>query len=386
MKFSIETNDLAEALTSAVGYAQKASLFTPFSMAYIEAKGEDIIIRTGNSNSNFECTLLGTVEIEGSVLVSAEKVEGILSKITSDSVTVERDGANLRVKPMTGKKTSVKLACRDTDIYAAPIVCPAELLKAVPGTLLADAISHVAFAAGKDAGRPAIMGIRMEQHFENEKPVLTLVATNGKFLAKEDIVLPSVIPGFTAATVPTAFALKLINILKGENISIGFDGGRIFVTNKIIKVNSECLASAYPSWQNVIPPSTWESLIIKAKGADLAETLGLTSVLVDGASRKTHFTFTKNSLTVMSATDQYGEAEQDVDVETNFDDTVPAFTLAFNEQLIQPVIATLKSSSVVMALRKNPDRPQDMLMGPLVITSELYPSLLYCIMPMQSTR
>lgn len=385
MKFSIETKELANALTSALGYAQKASLFTPFSMAYIEAKGTEVTIRTGNTNSDFECTISGAVEIEGSVLVSAEKVEGILAKITAENVTVERDGANLRVKPLTGKKTSVKLACRDSDIYAAPVICPNDLYRAIPGPLLAEAISHVAIAAGKDAGRPALMGIRFEQHTENEKPVLTLVATNGKFLAKEDVSLTSAIPGFTATTVPTAFALKLVNILKNGNVSVGFDSGRIFVKNGIVKVNSECLASAYPTWQNVIPPESWESLVIKAKGSDLAETLGLTSVLVDGASRKTHFTFSKDSITVMSATDQYGEAEQDVSVETNFSDETSPFVLAFNEQLVQPVITTLKTSNVVMALRKNPSRPQDLLKGPLVITSDLYTSLLYCIMPMQTT-
>ncbi len=383
MKFSIVTKDLADALSSAIGYAQKASLFTPFSMAYIAAKGTVITIRTGNPNSNFECTVPGTVEIEGSVLVSAEKIEGILAKITSDNVTVERDGANLRVKPMTGKKTSVKLACRDADIYTSPFVCPDELYKDVPGTLLADAITHVAIASEKNAGRPALMGIRMEQHTVNEETFLTLVATNGKFMAKEDVALNSAIPGFTAATIPTAFALKLVNLLKNGGVSIGFDGNRIFVKNGIIKVNSECLTSAYPTWRNVIPPTSWESLVIKAKGADLAETLGLTSVLVDGASRKTNFTFSKDSITVMSATDQYGEAEQDVDAETNFSDDTSPFVLTFNEQLIQPVIATLKASNVVMALRKNPERAQDMFKGPLVVTCDLYSSLLYCIMPMQ---
>lgn len=384
MKFTIETKPLALALNAAVGFAQKASLFTPYSMVYLEAKNNLLTIRTGNSSSNYENTIAATIEEEGAVLATADKIEGIISKITAESVTIEREGANLRVKPSTGKKTSVKLACRDADTSIAPYSCADNLFVKIKGTETADAISHVVIAASKATDRPALMGIRFEQTITEDAVILDLVATNGKMLAKEAIALEHPIPGFTAATIPTQFALKMIPLLKAEDCSIAFDANRVFMKSGFVQINSSLIVSLYPDWRKVIPPSTWEKIEFTVNGTELADTLGLTSVLVDGASRKTHFTFDKNTVTVMSATDAFGEAEQEVDCTSeNFPEDMDKFTLNFNEQLIQPVISMLKTSKVFMILRKNPDRPQNLLMGPLLVTSDVHTALMYCVMPMQ---
>lgn len=377
MKFTIETKTFGDALAAATPYAQRAALFTLNSMVYLETVDNKLTLRAGSLNSNFECTIPVADAEDGKVLVAAEKISGVINKIFSENVTLERDDNTLFVKPSEGRKTSVKLACRDANEYPAANVCAEELYVSVPDTALYTALSNVVIAAGKDSGRPALMGVRFEQTEVDGMHVLTLIATEGRMLAKDSITLDTAIPGFMGATVPTACVTRLLAVLKGGNTKIAFSNGKIFIKNGIVKIDNDLLIAQYPNWQRVIPLPDGAIATVKLKGSDLVESFSLTSVLVDAAKRVTGLSFKKDTLTIAASAQGFGEAEQEIDVTTEYAGEEEDMTLFFNEKLIQPILANFKDKDIVFKLY---GRNQNVR-----IEDENNKNLVFCVAPMNKT-
>lgn len=377
MKFTIETKSFGTALAAAAPYAQRASLFTLNSMVYLKTVDNTLTLRAGSLNSNFECTLSVADAEDGMVLVAAEKLCGVINKITSDNVTLERDDNTLYVKPTEGRKTSVKLACRDADEYPAANECADDLYVSVPDTALYNALSNVIVAVGRDSGKPMLMGIRFEQEEIDGMHILNLIATEGRVLAKDSVILDTPIPNFSGATVPTVCATRLMPVLKGGNTKIAFYNGKIFIKNGLVKLDNDLLNAPYPNWRRVIPVPEEATINVKLKGADLVESFGLTSVLVDANSRISALSFKKNTLTIAASAHEFGEAEQEIEVESEYAGEEEDLTLYFNEKLIQPIIASLRDRDVVFKLY-GPSRN-------IRVEDENYSSLLYCLAPINKS-
>ena len=375
MKFTIDTRTFADALTAASSYAQRANLFNITTFVYLAVDNGKLTIRSGNSNTNFIATIPVEDSEDGSLLVAAEKIEGVVSRITAESVTLERDDAVLRVMPSAGRKTSVKLACRDIGDYSAPHVCEDDLYQAVPCAQLADAISSVICATNRDNTKPALAGVRIEQSFDDSgKPSLTVIACEGRLLGQNSFEIPAAIPNLTGVTVPTAFAIKLSGLLKGGNVKIAFKNGKIFVTNGLMRVDSDLLNAQYPNWRNVIPAEEHKKSTTKFSGTELFESLSLTTVLIDTLSKKTHISVDDGRMTVASSNSNFGEAEQDIAAETDYVGDGEPFTLDFNEQLLKPVIANLKDTDVILTVYDGCPN--------VTFRSVNNSSLFYCVAPM----
>lgn len=375
MKFTIETKTFADALTAASSYAQKANLFSITTFVYLSVKNGRLTIRTGNSNSNFICTIPVENAEDGALLVAAEKIEGVINRIAAESVTLEREDAVLRVMPSEGRKTSVKLACRDTGDYPAPNACEDNLFQTVPCTEFAAAISNVIFAVNRDSSKPALAGVRIEQSFNADgKPVLTIVGCEGRVLGMHAFEIPEALPNFAGATIPTAFAIKFCGILKGGNVRIAFKNGKIFVTNGLMRVDSDLLNADYPKFRNIIPSPADKKLSTKFSGTELFESLSLTTVLIDMLSKKTRLTIEKDKLTAASSNSNFGEAEQEIGAATEYAGDEETFSLDFNEQLLKPVIASLKDGDITLTVYNHSPN--------VSFESENNRNLFYCVAPM----
>lgn len=370
-KFTIETKPFADALSAAMSFTIKTvNLISTYSMVYLSSDDDKLKIRTCNANSSFECNMPCDTIAAGSLLVSAEKLCGILANITSENVTIERDDSKISVKPSTGKKTTVKMACIDANDFPQADTDIDSLYESVPSFALSEAISHVVFATAKDSARPFLAAVRLEQEITEEGADLYVVATNGVMLAMDRIHLDAPLENFENSNVPAGFATKMATLLKKNDCKMCIKNGKIYVKCGSIKIDSSLIVGSYPNWKRVCPDETGAS-VITVDGNDFASTLSLVSVMVDNASKHTWLTISPNTLAVRGFTTQYGEAEQEIEAETELSDSDDDLEVKLNEQYLQTIVSTLKGTKITMY-----HKPA----APLVFRTDGYANLYYCLM------
>lgn len=374
MKFNTETKTFSAVTTAALSYSQKAAFYLTTGMVSIETGDNIVTLRTTNNKTNFLCSIPADVAEPGRVFVSTEKLAGILSNISAENVAVENLNSKLYIKPLEGRKTKVSLACRENIDFPEEKICDDSKYVAVPGEAVANALAHVMFFTAKSAVGPraSFAGVNVEQSSKDGKHYLTFVATDGRALATETVEINTEIPSLTKAVLPLEIVNKMLPLLRREESKIAFNDGYVFIENGALKVNGALLNGNYPNWRRVIPQS--DGVDVKVNGAELAETLGLTSVLVEEKSRKTALEFFSDKIVVHSSSPELGEAEQEIDATSNLTQEFKAY---LSEQLLSPIMATLKNTDVNITVF-----PGTVL--PLLFKAESIPALTYCIMPMQN--
>lgn len=374
MKFNTETKTFSAVATAALSYSQKAAFYITTGMISIETGDNVVTLRTTNNKTNFLCTVPADITEPGRVFVSTEKLAGILSNISAENVSVENVNSKLYIKPLEGRKTKVSLACRETVDFPPEKVCADDKYVSVPGEAIANALTHVMFFTAKSAVGPraTFSGVNVEQISKDGKVYLTFTATDGRALATETVEIGSEIPELIKAILPLEVINKMLPLLRREGSKIAFYDGSVFIENGVLKVNGLLLSGNYPNWRRVLPQI--DGVDVKVNGAELAETLGLTSVLVEEKSRKTALEFFGDKIVVHSSSPELGEAEQEIDAQSSL---TQEFKANLSEQLLNPIIATLKNTDINIKVF-----PDTVL--PLLFTAESIPNLTYCIMPMQS--
>lgn len=378
MNFKTETKTLSNAVNMALNFSQKAAFLITTGMVYIKTNEDSVTLRATNNKTNFCATIPAEIREGGEALVSTEKLAGVLSNITSENITLcSDDNKKFYIKPEEARKTKICLSYRNPKDFPEEKSCPDNMYVTIPGKAVADALLHVAFATAKPSAslgpRAPFAGINVEQEKKDGKIYLTFVATDGRALATEKIEIANEIPLLTKAVLPIELVNKTLPILKKVNPEVAFFDGYLFLRYETIRVNGFLLDSAYPNWRRVLP-QTDEFNTVNVSDIELAETLGLTSVLVEEKSHKTSLTFTSNSLTVKAYSPELGEAEQEIETTSTFTENEER-VVDFSAQLLNPIIANLKNSEIIIKIFKESYMP-------FIFLSDSMPNLIYCIMPM----
>jgi DNA polymerase-3 subunit beta len=275
------------------------------------------------------------VEEEGAVLVSAARLLAVVREIGEpETPLVEREGALAVETP----RSRFRIRTEALEEFPDLPYFSEQGSHRVPGALLRGMIRRTVFAAAKEAGRFALLGV----HFKIEGDALELVATDGRRLAKATGTVGKAGREIRVIVGPKGLSLleRVMGSEPGE-VSLAVQERQVMFRVGDALVISRLIDGAYPAYEDVIPKSSAHRFEAPVDGFSAA--LRRASLLTTRDAVSVQFDVSPGLLTVKSRAVEVGEAEAEVPI--TYDG--PATKLGFNPVFLLDALKVMDTARPV---------------------------------------
>src|SRR3989339_709615 len=228
-----------------------------------EAKKGGLKLSANNLEMGIEIALEAKVSKEGSILIPAKTLGGVVSKLPSGDISFK-----LKEKGLINinyKKSNFNIHGLPSDEF--PQIAKVKETKAfsVEGKVLIEMIGQTVFSASSTEEKHVLNGILIETgKIPNEPTTLRMVATDGYRLAKSGAKVEG-ITGSSSVIVPSKAMVEVLKIFSQNpsstaKVIIGAD--QISFKCDDIYLVSRLIPGQFPDYKQVIPKSTETKITI----------------------------------------------------------------------------------------------------------------------------
>lgn len=349
MKFRVERDVLADA---AAWVARSLPARPPVPVlggvlieATTGASGDRLLVSGFDYETSARVELEGTVGDAGRVLVSGRLLADITRALPSKPVDLVVDGSRATINCGSSRFSLPTMPVED---YPQLPVMP-QLAGIVAGSELAEAVSQVVVASGRDDTLPMLTGIRME--IEGSK--LTLAATDRFRLAvrelewePEDAALSS------AVLIPARTLSDVAKSLSGASrveIALSAGDGMLGITGGGRRATTRLLDAEFPAFRRLIPTEHTTAAIVEV--AALVEAVKRVSLVTDRVAQ-VRMEFSEDGLRLAAGGDDVGSAEEELRCELDGN----PLTIAFNPGYLLDSFGALHTERAQLTFT-TPNRP-----------------------------
>src|SRR5438132_665895 len=174
---------------------------------------------------------------------------------------------------------------------------------------------------------------------------LTLVATDGRRLAMDEIELEFPRSHETDIIIPTKAVTELQRLLTDDgDVKVSMGSGQIaFDLNKTLLV-SKLIEGNYPNYKQVIPSEAKERVTLERE--TFLNSLRRVSLLASDKSNSIKLNFSKNNIDITANTPEVGEAKESLPVQYKGRE----FSIAFNPEFLMAPLRNLTEDEVFLDL------------------------------------
>ena len=296
----------------------------------IEAEDGKLTLTTTDLEMRMTTSIEADVETAGKTTLPARKLVSLVGTMTGTSVTVNVNAQDhAQVSCGTGRFRLLGLAASDFPAAAEFSVVREIKLKENDFKRM---IGHVSYAACSDDSRKVLTGVLMSVRESN----LTMVTTDGKRMAMQEIVPEEISGGDGDAIIAIRTMNEVRRLLEGDRVmtlrlgekQCSFEIGSFVLTAKLIDGN-------YPNYRQVIPQSF--NHVVEIPTAALLSKIEAVSLVLSENSLFIVMDFENNKLKLAASSAEVGDGNDEIDVEYSGD----AFNVSFNPAfLADPLKAT----------------------------------------------
>ncbi|MBS9533760.1 DNA polymerase III subunit beta [Mycobacterium sp. M1] len=296
-----------------------------------------------------EVQLAAEIASPGSVLVSGRLLSDITRALPAKPVDVHVESGRVS---LTCGNARFSLPTMTVEDYPTLPTLPDET-GVLAGDLFAEAISQVAVAASRDDTLPMLTGIRVEISGD----AVVLASTDRFRLAVRELTW-SAAPGTEAAVLVPAKTLAEaakasadgteVHLALGAGSEVGTDG-LLGITSGGKRSTTRLLDAEFPKFRQLLPS---EHTAIATMGvSELIEAIKRVALVADRGTQ-VRMELSEGSLRLSASADNFGAAEEDLQVE--FAGT--PLTIAFNPTYLTDGLAALHSDRVSIGFT-DPKKP-----------------------------
>lgn len=331
-----------------------------------------IVVTATDLDLAIECKLPATVSKPGRVALPAKKLDEIVSKAPGDNVSISID-KNQIAKIVSDRS---RFAISSVNHEDFPEIVKAEKenkICSIDQNLLLQGILLTSFAASRFETTSVLSG----ENFEIRKQEFELGATDGSRLARFVGSLKEAGTDQKLSFVVQSRALteleRLISNFDNEGllIDIYYLPGQVIFESCDFSLSTRLLSGTFPAYDKLIPSRLpYKAIFTKL---ELLNSLDRVSVLANERTNVVKLSFKKNSKAAQLTTSSpdYGNANDEIDVEYNGDD----IDIAFNYRYLAEALRNLQLDRVTLELESP--------LSPILLrTSELF-DYTYLVMPVQ---
>ena len=371
MEFSCPSKELKKVLTIVEKSVPQKSSIASLQNFYVLLEGNTLKFRGNNLEMGIENQLpVSAVKEQGSFLVQAKTLSGIVSKIEDETInfTVD-DQQKITIK---GEKVDFDLLGASTQDYPVfPNIESGQTLQ-IKAEDLVSLIKHTLISVSYDETKQFLNGILMKS--EGDK--LCFVSTDGYRLSvKNQVITPlemdisSIVPYKTISEVQRI----LSTCSPSSTIDITISEKQIVFKFDDIVIISRLIQGQFPDYNQVCPKQIENS--IKINREDFLQASERASIIAAVSNNVARLEFSTNQLTMYANAKGMGDFQESIDIDREQGDT--ELKIAFNIRLLLDVIKV--SSAQYLHIGFNNE------LSPCQITIENDDSFKYIIMPIRTT-
>ena len=371
MEFTCKSKELKDA----IGVVEKAiaakSSLPVLENVFLELSDGVLKLRGNNLEIGIENNLpINQVQANGSVLLKAKTLSGIISKLDDEFITLKSDEQN-KVSIKSGK---VDLAILGNKVDEYPVFPEVESGQHLSLTVdaLRDLISHTLIAVSYDETKQFLNGILVR----NEQDNLVFVSTDGYRLALKKQGIVPLDDQFSSIVPHKAFS-ELNRILQNEagdkKVQIIISAGQVSFRMDNFLLISRLIQGQFPDYNQVIPKETANSFKISKQAFMAASERA--SIIASASNNVVRFSFDNDNMVLQANAKGLGDFKEDVPISRlSGSDSAK---IAFNIRLILDVLKTVSVNDLIISFNNE--------LSPCKMTIENDDSFCYIIMPIRTT-
>ena len=301
MKFTVNRTELLAAAQNAERIAPRVSTIEILQCAYLQAEQDTLTVASGNLEIALEQRLPAQIESEGSVVVKAPLLSGMLRLLDGERVTFQMKSGKLVV---SSGNAEYAIPVMDAEQYPRmEIPCPAAT---VPVSGIPSLTKRTAFAVSEDTTRPMLKCVNLIFGADGLQAVSTdsfrIASAKGDRESRGNI----------SFLVPAASLEKLAALVDNrEKLQVGTTGKTIVFTKENFSFAARIMEGPYLAVSQVLS-NLKQQFTVLTDAVLLRDTI-LQALSVTGTQNRFSLSFAGNRLTVRCES-EYGVSETAMDV------------------------------------------------------------------------
>ena len=340
MKISIPRQDLLDAVNKVKTVVSAKSALPILSHILLETGDQFVRLSATDLKVSIECTADCTVQQEGSLTVSSQRLASILSELPEGEVKLSLSDNN--VIDLECGRVQMKLFSMAPEEFppirtfegVEPLVLPQKTLKRL--------FNKTSFAICTDQARYNLTGLL----FELEGGVLTVVATDGRRMSlyRETEGIPDGIG--MKVIIPGKMIVELERLLEGDgDVNVYIDETQAAFAFNSIRLVTALIEGTFPNYEMVIPKKQDKEAI--ASTAQFLEAIRRTRTMTSDKFNSVRLKLTENKAILRVITPEVGEYEEDMPLDYKGED----MEIAFNPDFVLDVMRRIDSENVAIVLK-----------------------------------
>jgi DNA polymerase-3 subunit beta len=376
MEFVCEKKDIQAGVSAVEKIVTTRSTLPIIGYILFDAGKKGLRISANNLEMGIDLGIKSKVNKEGSVLVPAKTLGGIVSKLPEGKV-----GFRLT------EKGTIKISYNQSNLNVHTL--PPDEFPALPKVkegnsfsidagLLAGMIKKTIFAVSTSEDKYVLTGALLEfgkSSLAGDNSNFRMITTDGYRMAKKGE-KAKLGDGVKGSVIVPARALqeisRIIDLDKGEEeLKVTFSSDQILFKYKETYLVSRLIQGQFPDYKQVIPKKSNTRISIKTRA--FLESAERAAVIASGSANIVRFEIKNKELHLFANTPDVGTVDEVLPAEIKGEAKAQ---IAFNIRLITDVLKAIGSESVILELAEN--------LGPGAIREEGESNYLYIVMPIRT--
>jgi DNA polymerase-3 subunit beta len=277
----------------------------------LEAKGNNLIIRSTNLDIGLEFKLNTKITKDGLVAVDAKNLLNLLNNLNKEEkVVLKSDQGNLIIKT---PKTQTTLKGFTVDDF--PIIPKPEGEKNVLNSeILVEGIKSVAYAGSISSIKPEIASVYIYHDGQN----CVFVSTDSFRLAEKKFEVKD-LNDFPPIIIPLKNSLEISRVfeLGSSIITVQNNQNQLFLTADNTYLTSQVVSGVYPDYQQIMPNNFKTKIEVNKE--DLVSALKTSNIFADRFNQVL-VSFNKDSLVINAKNQDSGENSSTITAHTEGDE------------------------------------------------------------------
>ena len=365
MKYSVARSELLDTL-SVVSKGMSARSTLPILDGILMSASDGAIqLQATDLEVSVRRSCPALVEKEGNVVVPGKLLTEIVRNLPEAAVTIETEGETAHIRCQQTSFTVKTLNAADFPKFPEVVV---DKTVSLPASVMAAVVRRVSRSVSRDETRATLTGVLVVV----EGPSLRMVSTDSYRLAMSEIVLEQEIGESIEVVVPGRALDEVTRLASdGQDIKVGLSENQIIFEFGETAFVTRRIEGTFPNYRQIIPKDTGTS--VEISGEDLSAAVKRVSLMaLHNSPIKIAVNAADQTLTLSAATQDVGDASEDLMVKVDGEDV----GIAFNHSFFMDGLSSAGSETVRLEIT-NKDKPG-------LIKSVSEEGFLYVLMPVRT--
>jgi len=374
MEFTIDKKGLQAGVSAVEKIVATRSTLPIIGYLLFEARKKELRVSANNLEIGIELNIPSSVEKDGSVLIPAKTLSGIVAKLPDSNVSFKLNEKGT-IKISFGQSNFNVHTLPPDEFPALPRVKEGKSFS-LSGKLFATMVHQTIFSVSASEDKHVLTGVLFEfgKGAKGEESNFRMVATDGYRLAKVGAEVEMKGEIKTNIIIPAKALQEVARIIEQDkedtNLEINFGKDQIAFQYRDVYLVSRIIQGQFPDYKQVLPKKSATKVVISRK--TLLESCERAGVIAAGSANIVRFDIKEGKLRLFASTPDVGTVDEVLDAKITGQGQVQ---IAFNIRLVTDVLKVLDSDKVTLDLSE--------ALGPGLIRGD-DEGYLYIVMPIRT--